>query len=309
MRAPLLLFVCAFGVLVEMVPSRAFAQDTSTWPPSVAGTGSCPDSNAVESLLAGLLPANAPASSTPAASVQDLGDSYVVGVGDRVKTYSDTGRGCAERARVAAAFISLALVPNAPLAPDTTPPVATPKPKAIPSPPAWKRIDARATYFDAPSAGLLTPGIALGLAAGVGRIGAQVGCGWNAGASISPPNEKGSVLIERFPCSLGGLFRVSSAEAPLEVDASVGAILGVLRATGTGFASSYDSLRLEAGARVAVDATLHLGRRPGDLAPVIGLEATYDPMAYDLVVVPGGVIGQAPSFWAGVSAGVSWSIP
>jgi hypothetical protein len=162
---------------------------------------------------------------------------------------------------------------------------------------------------DAPASGLLAPGVALGVAAGRGRIGGQVICGWIAGASMSVAGETGSVLIERFPCALGPLLRISPAVAPLEVNASVDAVIGALRASGTGFASSYDSVRLEAGARVSVDATLHLGRHPGDLAPVLGLEATYDPMPYDLEVLPRGVVAHTPSFWAGVSAGVSWSIP
>jgi hypothetical protein len=252
----------------------------------------------------------------PAASVQDLGDSYVVGIGDRVKTYSDTARDCAERARVAAAFLSLALVPNPPPPPPnaTSPPKSEgPKPPALAAPtaptPRWGRIDARGTLLDAPSGGLIAPGFVLGVAGGLGRVGAEAGCGWNAGTSLRVSGEKGSIVIERFPCNLGALVRISPSTAPFEINASVGALIGALRATGTGFASTYDSLRLEAGARVAVDATLHLARRPGDLAPVLGLEAAYDPVAYDLVVLPHGIVGQTPSFWAGVSAGVSWSIP
>jgi hypothetical protein len=313
------LFVWASGALAEIAPRLALADDARAWPPVVAATGSCPDGSAVQTLLAGLLPPAPPATPAAAASVSDLGDSYVVAMGDRVKTYADVTRDCAERARVAAAFISLAIVPNAPPLPapeDMTPPPSKPaqpslsKPDAPTSPPRlWGRIDARGTYVDAPASGVLAPGIALGVAAGRGRIGAHASCEWIAGASMSIPGEAGAIVIERFPCALGPLLKILPATAPLEVNASAGAVVGALRTMGTGFSSSYDSVRLEVGARVSIDATLHFGQRPGDLAPVIGLDATYDPIAYDLIVLPSGVVGHTPNFWAGASAGVSWSIP
>ncbi len=318
------MLVCA---LVEAAPALASADvsdEARAWPPVVATSGSCPDGGAVQTLLAGLLPATSVARPPGVASVSDLGDSYLVAVGDRVKTYSDVTRDCAERARVAAAFISLVLIPTPPVprAPppppppkDVTPPIPPPKKPSPPPdeptsrPSRWERADVRAMYVDAPSGALLAPGIALSFAAGIGRIGAQAVCGWVAGAAMSIPGETATVVLERFPCALGALVKLAPAAGPLEVDASASAVVGALRATGTGFASSYDSLRLEAGARASVDATLHFGPHPGDLAPVIGLEATYDPMPYDLVVLPRGSIGDTPSFWAGVSAGVSWSIP
>jgi hypothetical protein len=303
------LFVWTGGALVGLVPSVAAAQDAAVRP-VVTVSGSCPESSAVETVLAGLLPTIAPAGPPPTPTVSDRGDSYVVAIGDRVKAYSDGTRDCAERARVAAAFISLALVPD-PMPASTPAPESAPIKPVEPSPMAtrWGRIDWRGTYTDAPASGLIAPGLALGVAAGVGRFGGQAVCGWVAESSLSVANESGTIMIERFPCALGPVVRLSSPLSALEVNAAASAVLGALRATGTGFASSYNSLRLEVGARVAVDATLHIGRRPGDLAPVLGIELTYDPMTYDLAVVPRGVVGQTPSLWIGISAGFSWSIP
>lgn len=309
MRAPLLLFVWTGSALVGLVPSVAAAQDAGARP-VVTVSGSCPESSVVESVLAGLLPTIVPVGPPATASVSDRGDSYVVAIGDRVKTYFDATRDCAERARVAAAFISLALVPEP--TPVPTPPPEPPPIKPVEPPPKatrWGRIDWRGTYTDAPASGLIAPGLALGVAAGMGRFGGQAVCGWVADASLSVANESGTIVIERFPCALGPVVRLSPPEAALEVNAGASAVFGALRATGTGFASSYNSLRLEVGARAAVDATLHIGRRPGDLAPVLGLELTYDPMTYDLAVLPRGVVAQTPSLWIGISAGFSWSIP
>jgi hypothetical protein len=305
------LFVLTGGALVGLVPSFAAAQDAGVRP-VVTVSGSCPESSAVESVLAGLLPPIAPVGTAATATVSDRGDSYVVAIDDRVKAYADVTRDCAERARVAAAFISLALVPD-PTPVEAKAPEPAPEPikpvEPTPNPTRWGRIDWRGTYTDAPASGLLAPGLALGVAAGIGRFGGQAVCGWVAESSLSVANESGTVMIERFPCALGPLVRLSPPLSALEVNAAASAVFGALRATGTGFASSYNSLRLEVGARVAVDATLHIGRRPGDLAPVIGLELTYDPMTYDLAVVPRGIVGQTPSLWIGISAGFSWSIP
>jgi hypothetical protein len=314
MRAPLLLFVCAGGTVAEVIPSPAHAQDAVVPTPVVATSGTCPDSSSVQRVLAGLLPSNA-AGPTTAASVSDLGDSYVVTIGDRVKTYVDAGRDCAERARVAAAFITLALAPEVAPLPETKPPQVLP---VAPSPPAptpaptraiesWIRVDGRGTY-SAGGNGLFAPGVALGIAAGHGRFGGQAVCAWVAPSSISAAGGGGSIAVERFPCALGPTLRISTA-APLDMNTSVGVVLGALLAQGTGFASSYGSTRLEVGVRLALDATLHVSQNQRGFAPVLGLEAIYDPVTYDLEVIGRGVVGHTPPLWAGVSAGVSWGVP
>lgn len=316
MRRSLLLLLGFGGAIVEVVPTPATAQGLPS--PAVDVSGSCPESSAVWSVLAGLLPANPPTGAPPVASVSDHGATYVVSVGPRVKTYSDVSRDCAQRARVAAAFISLSLVPDA--VPDTsaTPPEAPPPPAPGPPPapsrpeptrPAslWVLADARGTGDSAPQNGLFAPGVALGIAAGKGRLGGQWTCGWVSSSSMST-GTSGSVLLERFPCSIGPLLRLTPTDSPLDVRTSLGLVVGALRVRGVGFVSDYDSVRLELGARLSVDAVLHLGQ-PADIAPVLGVAATYDPSAYDLSALPHGVVGHTPSWWAGASAGVSWGVP
>jgi hypothetical protein len=103
--------------------------------------------------------------------------------------------------------------------------------------------------------------------------------------------------------------RILPLTSPVEVNASAGLVVGALRARGIGFADNYDSIRLELGARISLDTTFHIGQRPGDVAPILGVQATYDPITYDLDASPHGVVGHTPSLWAGASAGVSWGIP
>ena len=67
----------------------------------------------------------------------------------------------------------------------------------------------------------------------------------------------------------------------LETDLKVGIALGPVRTAGEGFATTYSSERLEVGARVAIDAALHVS--PGAyLLPLVGLEVTYYPLPYHL---------------------------
>jgi hypothetical protein len=291
-------------------------------------------------LLLTLLPAPVAGAPVATAAVSDLGDAYVVSVGERVKKYADSARDCADRARVAAAFIALVLAPaTAPegqpppnpttaapaptVAPTVRPPVAPVQDGATPAPPGrvpnqsaiatsavargWLRVDARGALEVAPETGLFAPGAALRVAAGSGAFGAHAVCGWLAPAPIALPGESGSVLLERFPCATGPTLRLLSGGGWLEVQLDAGAALGAALAHGRAFVTSYDAARFELGARIAVDAAMHLGTRPAGFAPIVGLEATYYPMVYSLDVTPRGTLSHTPYAWVGLTAGICWS--
>ncbi len=122
--------------------------------------------------------------------------------------------------------------------------------------------------------------------------------------ALAPPGE--SVRIERFPCGIGPAARLF-AKAVLETDLKVGIALGPVRTAGEGFATTYSSERLEVGARVAIDAALHVS--PGAyLLPLVGLEVTYYPLPYHLLAAPSGVVTSTPSVWAGATAGLRWNV-
>jgi hypothetical protein len=93
---------------------------------------------------------------------------------------------------------------------------------------------------------------------------------------------------------------------PFDLDLKAGIALGAMRAIGHGFQTAYDSARLEVGARLAIDAALHVSPS-AFLTPVAGLEATYYPVPYHLFESPHGVVASTPALWIGAAAGVRWN--
>lgn len=282
--------------------------------PDVAVDGTCPTPEAVETVLRSLLPATQPSGAPAHATVVDRGDSFVVSVDSRTKTYSDLDRNCVQRARIAAAFIALALGPP-PLALENEPP-APPSPKPPLSsqdyaltagrskPRAWLHFGVRGAIQVSSPLGLTTPGVAFDVAAGWGSFGAEAMCAWLANADVSP-SRGGVVSLQRTACAVGPMTRFFVA-SPVETDLKVGLALGTLRADGQGFATSHGSLRLEVGARLAFDASLRLSQG-ARVSPTAGLEITYYPLPYDLVVSPRGVVARTSTVWAGATAGVRWN--
>jgi hypothetical protein len=293
----------------------------------------------VQRVLATLLAPASPNARVVRVEVTDFGGDYAVAVGGREKKYTDPNRDCEGRARIAAAFIALVLSPEgeasvatpagttqatspsapasatsssppAPSAPSAAPPVASVTLQNPGVPPApWLRAGFDIALDLAPTEGLFGAGGTLGVAAGVGSWGAQVHCGWLGGTSITAPGGNGSVLIDRFPCVLAPVLRFFGQRSGLvEASADAGIALGALHARGSGFAQNYDSVRLEVGVRAGADVVFHFGRPGPRLAPRIGVAATYEPAVYDLLVSPRGVVAHTPSLWAGVTAGVSWSM-
>ena len=98
--------------------------------PAIEASGSCPSAEEVSATLAPLLGSSAPKVPVEgAARVHDLGDRFEVAAAGQTGQYVDAARDCAERARVAAVFIALAL--NPPAAP--TGPRVDAQPSAEPS--------------------------------------------------------------------------------------------------------------------------------------------------------------------------------
>ena len=82
--------------------------------PPIETSGSCPSAEEVSATIAPLV-ASLPAQrlAEGAARVADLGDRFEVAAAGQKSQYVDAARDCAERARVAAVFIALALNPPA----------------------------------------------------------------------------------------------------------------------------------------------------------------------------------------------------
>ncbi len=113
---------------------------TPVAPVAVTVSGACPDSDAIWKAIASIVPAGDldRFASTAKVEVSDLGDTYRVSVNangiDRLRVYRDLAHDCDHRARFAAVFIVLTLMPPDVLL-DARPPPPPPPPPAPPAPP------------------------------------------------------------------------------------------------------------------------------------------------------------------------------
>lgn len=308
--SPLKLLVGVGAAIGGLPPSPSWAQSAAS--PELVVTGSCPEASAVGTLLSTLVPRAASAGRAPAPAIviADRDTEFLVAVGSRSKIYADPARDCAQRARIAAAFIALALLPDIePPAPEA--PASRPQPPPPVAPPAetrrdWGSIDARAALAVGLPAEVAAPGILVRAAAGRDAFGGHVACGWFFGTSTPLAGESGSVLLERLPCDAGATARWFWPGRRLQSAVDVGFAVGLLRVMGRGFASTYASSHVELGARLAADTALRLTEGRQALMPIVGLEVTAYATSYDFDVAPHGIVGHAPAVWGAVTAGLQW---
>jgi hypothetical protein len=275
-------------------------------------TSTCPTREAVAAALSPAL-AHIRPNLDPLPSdfrLADLGDAYEVTVGGQVQRYADAARDCAERARVAAVFVALAMNPPSlepPRPPPPVPPpvVQQPQPPPTPEPDvSWlsvgvaARIDG-AVGGDGDATSGATAGGELDVAFGRGSLGIEA----TAGLVTSTQNTIASVQVtqQRFPCSLSATFR-RRASAHLEVGAGVGAALTPFTLHGQGLDTTLPVTRFDVGARLALELRV---ARPG-LAPFASLHAEYFPRTYEIVVAPIGNIGTTAPLQLGFSLGVAF---
>ena len=237
----------------------------------------------------------------------DLGDAFEVTAGGQVQRYADATRDCAERARVAAVFVALAMNPLSLEAPRPSPPVP---PVAIPSPPPpperernWlsvgvaARVDGAVGGDNGATAGV-TAGGELDVVVGRGSFGIE------ATAGVVTPTHNTIAAVEvnqqRFPCSLSAFFR-RRAGAHLELAAAVGAALTPFTLHGQGLDTTLPVTRLDAGARVK----LELRVVGPTLEPFANVHVEYFPRTYEITVAPLGNIGTTAPLQIGLSVGVA----
>jgi hypothetical protein len=294
-----------------LIARGAGAQPAS--PPALTGESRCPELPAVQEVLATLLSATE-ATEPSSIEISDLGTRYRVTVGDRAKTYLDPRRNCAERVRIAAAFIALALNPeDAPspveseLLPSPVAPTAAENPPVLPAArPIAVRLAVGGSMQSAPELGALAFGASARLAATWTLLGMYASCAWLSSGTTALAGTGAAVTFERVPCSVGATLAVLPRGHRVELDVDVGAAIGALHVAGRGLATDSSATRLELGGRIALQMGVHLGPPATALFPVIGIEATVLPMAYDFEVTPRGSVGQTPRLWAGATAGLCW---
>jgi hypothetical protein len=254
-------------------------------------------------------------------NVADQGDSYKVQVvvegATHTRVYRDVGRDCAHRARVAAVFVVLTLVPpellmESPPAPPPPPPAPPPVVVAAPprpsvQAPAWRPalalagvLDVAPAVLDAPS--IVSPGAELRLALGKGRLAGELGFGVQPGAEFSLAGV--SVRQRRIPMDASVAFR-QPVRGAVELGAAAGVAGAVFEIEGVNPPVRGEGTRVELGARAAVEVRVATPSRR--LAAFIGAHAIYFPRSYELAMTPAGVVGHTPSLWVGGQLGASLS--
>jgi hypothetical protein len=291
-------------------------------PPRLVASGACPSSETVWSAITMLVPKRAidALPSSAAIEVSDLGDDYRVTVtkngAPRERTYRDTARDCEQRARFAAVFIVLTLMPpellaELPASPAPPPPpavVAAPAaPPSSPAPaPRLVRLELGAFWDVAPpvlSAPSMTgPGGELRVAIGRGRFAGVAGLGAQARASFTV--DALEAREERVSFDVG--VRGTRALGGLDLAGELSLAGAVFRAQGINTAAPQQQTRLDVGARAGL--VLRLGSPRARIAPIVGAHATFFPKPYDIATTPQGILAETPSLWLGATVGLCASL-
>jgi hypothetical protein len=305
---------------------------------AISTDGACPASAALTAAMTALIPRGDLAALPRGAAIAvfDLGESYRVEVvaegARRTRVFRDAGRDCQQRARFAAVFIVLTLLPpelvidapSEPLAlPPAPPPPTRPAPPSLPSPPSPSRspppvsppsqpvprrfrlelaalLDAAPAVFNAPA--MLAPGLELRAARRFGGVAGVAAVGLEPRARFSVGGLDGREA--RIPIDLG--VRLQRAAGPVEFGGELGLAAAIFRAQGLNTAMPQQGTRLDLGARAGV--ALRLGRPQARVAPFAGLHALLFPWPYQIATTPRGSLGATPALWVGATLGLSASL-
>jgi len=324
--ARLALSVCISGMTLAWCghPARAAAEPAPAaplpeMPASLTANDACPAAETIWADVKAIVPASDLSRVTSAAiEVTDLGEGYRVRIlaegGERLRLFRDLERDCDHRARFAAVFIVLTLIPPDVLVdsrPEAPSPTAPPLPKIAgpsrPLPPLARffRVDVSALLDWAPPVGDTSQTAAIGgelrTSWGRGRLAIVAGVGLEPHATF------------RF-----GAVEVDQLRAPVDVGAAVvsmrtrATFIGelsfagaVVRVSGADMPEPQSGTRLDLGARVAV--AVRIGRPSAAIAPILGAHALFFPKPYEVTATPQGILGQLPGFWIGATVGLSFS--
>jgi hypothetical protein len=310
----------------QPVPSAPPARAAPVEPPvAITVGGSCPNAEAISAAIASIVPAKDldRFASSAKAEVLDLGDTYRVSVNakgqgqgiSRLRVYRDLAHDCDHRARFAAVFIVLTLMPPEvlldalpPPPPPAPPPPPPPPPRPIvvltkpPMPPRRVRLELSFLADFAPRSGsplAVALGGELRVAPGPKRLG-PVGAVGIAAGSIDFGGVNASDV--RLPFDLG-LRLPLVTRATLDLVADVGLAGAVFRDRAKNTPDPQAGTRLDLGARAGL--VMHLGRMSGRLLGIAGIHLEAFPRPYDVTLTPQGTVGHTPALWAGGTLGLA----
>jgi len=298
--------------------------------PFIFGSVQCPDPKAVQQSVLSLIPAEHYALLEHGVRVdlEDLGDSYRVTVlkdGATVKKrYSDPAHDCDSRARFAAVFAVLTLMPPElglglvaqpepapapPAPPPPAPPPLAPPPPSAPAPtpalPPLVHIELSALFADAPpileAPSLHSFGGELRVALGRGALSGTLAAAYMQRAEFDLNGVQGD--IQRLPLSVGARLRSDFPSWSLVADLAL--LLVPQRVRATNLLTQTTDHALDVGMRAGVQVAPRLGPH---FAPFIAAFVWLSLAPSEISALPQGAIGNLPYVWLGGAAGVSFGL-
>jgi hypothetical protein len=244
-------------------------------------------------------------------TIVETGDDYRVSVktdeGTVERTYTDPSHDCPQRARFAAAFIVLALMPPriGDERPRTTVPKASEPPRTEPSPPVDRGpavvrleiggiVETTPPVADAPPMTHWGPDLRARL--GSGPVAAVLGLGFMPQVEFSQRGVRAKNL--RIPAMIG--VRTRTLTGAFEIGVDLGLALALERYQGTSSHATSSAEQFHAGA--GLGAIVSTRTR---LAPFIAVRTTYFPLSRELSTMPQGVFAHTPRLWIGAALGLS----
>ena len=301
---PMLLAVSLSTAVWAAPPSGGpGASDVASEGPVIKGTGTCPRAEVVAVTLQSFNLSKSALHDEAPIEVADLGDRFRISMPGQVREYDDPTHDCAERARIAAVFIALALSP--PELPGETP--ATRRTRVTPAAPPpstaraagggvfpWGRFEAAGRFDGAPglgdSQGFVEGGAMIRMALGWSASwGVELGLGVLASRMVQL--EGVTAREQRFPFQLSLCWRTLAL--PVEISVAAGLAGAWFTTEATELPVSDRQSRLDIGAGVGLKARWPATSR---LAPFIGAGFEYFPRAYTFDVGGRGAIGSTSSF-------------
>lgn len=318
--APLSFLCAGLATLLIAWPTPASAQTPEEAPHFTAGNGQCPEPAAVEREVLSLVPADKQEllERSVRIEIDDLGESYRVTVSkdgtSLRKSYSDPGRDCDGRARFAAVFVVLTVMPPE-LGPDALVPPKPPPPPPPPPPvhvvvaapvapalPPLAHIELGALFAYSPAIlrapELTTLGGELRVALGRGALAGTLSIAYSSRSSFVLEDVHGD--LSQLPASAG--LRLRSDLGSWEISGDLGLLAVLQRVRATGLFATNAQTALELGARAGVSFERPIGAH---FAPFVGAFAWLVPGPRDISALPQGVLGNLPYLWVGGVAGVS----
>jgi hypothetical protein len=328
------------------------AEPAAPGPPAVIAIGgSCPDPEMLAQAVEALIPGHPVVSPRGASKVDitDLGPSYrvvvVVNGTARERVYRDAGRDCEQRARFAAVFVVLTLMPpeifsgSPPAAGPAANPPEAPPPTSL-SPPPTPVQPANGAGPPPPSltatAGGAGPESPPPASAGTRRRLIELAAGLDAAPAVRSAPETwapavelraswggrhleavlGVALMPRADFDLDGV-RGRLDRLPIDVGLRARRPLGAIELAGElgfvaeifraeGLNTALPRQQTRLDPGARLGAALRFGQ--GRFAPTAGVHAIFFPKPYQLETTPDGPLGQTPSLWLGATIGVSASL-